>query len=476
MSKSVQKHCSILNYIRNEDSELYDLVQDLCIGRIFVPRRGTSGLTFLRPDKSLLAQIKKMASGDDPEEAVAVLQSMILLDYLPKLDDFEDKKSDIPTFLRKKLPVATVDGKKVTLKNGAEIVPDKNFEARKDRSTIAVYVISKALVPTDTEVATFANAKSAPKKVKGGAEYGLTKAALFDAVLKEYCGSNNVDPALETLVSLCIFLSKHGNDFPGVLEAVQSQLSDDTIASLAVVLQPYRTTGKEDYISDALYQKWRTSNNVGDYKNLPYCYAKRPAALYEQFRGKATAACGEDIGKIRAARQLLVDQSAKINIVKNLHEFYKNIQPTLTKMPALRLAIISDAKCALAEAELRVISAILHDNASSGRPNYDEAHTWFCVNCNLNCPYMCNNKELVASGNVAFFYSTTFLIARTEVIIYLPGLGQGDLKISEIADENLPMISLDLSHPQPVSSKLQYDQAHESLLATMVDQLSFELN
>ena len=31
MSKGVQKYCSILNYIRQADEDLFELVQDLCV-------------------------------------------------------------------------------------------------------------------------------------------------------------------------------------------------------------------------------------------------------------------------------------------------------------------------------------------------------------------------------------------------------------------------------------------------------------
>jgi len=106
MSKSiVKKHCSILNYVRHEDSDLYELVQDLCLGRMFNPRRQAAGVTFLHPSKALVKELQKMAGSDDPEKAVEHLQSLILVDHLPSINDFDAKKTDIPTFRGKKLPV-----------------------------------------------------------------------------------------------------------------------------------------------------------------------------------------------------------------------------------------------------------------------------------------------------------------------------------------------------------------------------------
>ena len=159
MTKShVSRYCSILNYIKNSDEDLYDIITDLCIARWFTPRR-KNGITFLFPDSALVKKIKKIVGEDEPEKVIPLFKALILDDYLPEPSDFENKKSDIPTRDRKKLPIKNVSGDKIILSNGATLSPDKSFKPRSDRMNMAVYKLSGNLVPTDTEKADYSNLK-----------------------------------------------------------------------------------------------------------------------------------------------------------------------------------------------------------------------------------------------------------------------------------------------------------------------------
>ena len=149
MSKSgVSKYCSILNYLKHNHEDLYELIQDLCIGRIFNPRKGSDGVTFLCPDKALMAELKKHASGSDPEKAVEMIQSIVIPDHLPSLSDFE---GDLPTMVRgKKITVEKSSSSSVELSGGASVSHDKNWDHRKDRTNLAVHTLSGSF-PSLTE-------------------------------------------------------------------------------------------------------------------------------------------------------------------------------------------------------------------------------------------------------------------------------------------------------------------------------------
>lgn len=433
MSKRVKKHCSILNYIRQKDSDLHELLQDLCIGRMLVPRKNTSGLTFLRPDKALLAKITDMAVGDDPEQAVEALQSLVLLDHLPTPGDFADKKDDIPTFLRKKLPVASVSDGKIKLTNGAVIVLDKKFEHRASRNNMSVYVISGELVPTDTEAASFDNATpSNNRKVKGGADYMGGKQALFDRVLKNHCDEKiNTNPAMEVLVSLCDFLKRNGHD--ELLKLVHSQLSWDTLASLAIVLQPYRNT-VTPYIPVTVYTAWAAeSNNKDPLLTAVYYYKPNPIADYAAHM----AECGLSLDGMKSNQNREITVASKPSVmagIKRIFEHYK----TDESLPVARIATLADRNLALAEAELRVFSALLHDN-SLACLDVNEAMSLYKSKCTLNMPYIVSQRNQIASSNIGFWYSSAFLILRG-CPIYLPGIeGAG---LDQIADDSA-LIQLD---------------------------------
>ncbi len=425
---AVNKHCSILNYIRHADEELYELIQDLCIGRAFNPRRGSPGITFLRPDKSLLKDIKKLAEGDNPEEAVDALQALILLDNLPSINDFDDKKSDIPTFHRVKLPITSADGKKVVLQNGAEIVPDKDFTSRGDRTNISVYLISKALVPVEGEAADFSNAKSVKTK-KGGAEMGaldgsFNRSAVFDLVIKNMYGSINQqrDAAMELIVALYGWAIQTKKD--NLAKLIASQVTHDSLASLAIILQPYKRGSlyiTEDDLKEFRKHMYGNDNN-SRFRSMPvFSFNKRAMALYNELANNQTnyrdefKRIGDKLREI-AEQSNIVDSASPANaatkIGKAIQQVSSIVQSTLPGRHGL-----SD-KEKFAEAELRVLSAVLLDN-SGGDPSEEEVLELF-HKCTLDSPYMLDDRSLMYGSHVGFYMSTALLVLLSGLYMIVP--------------------------------------------------------
>jgi len=462
MSKTggaVSRHCSIINYLKHTDGALYELIQDLCIGRMLIPKRGSPGLTFLRPDKALLKQLDEMASGDDPEPAVLALQSMVLLDYISSIKEFDDKKSDIPTYLRKKLPVASVDGQKVILDNGAEITLDKTFHARKDRGNIAVYILSKAFVPTDTAPSTFSNSK--PKKgksVTGGATYSSTRTGLFNDV----CGAIETayprDPALEVLVSIMLFLNRHAStgyidsgvnisaeECKNALEAVQSHLSYDTLATLAIVLQPYKTKGVK-YLSDDMITALSLKFSVPNVSQ--FCYIKDPVGYYLKQRSEAAARYTNLLANIQSAMQQFDTQNYQGTFTSYLDNVYGVISG-MDGIPLLRKNL-SKAEH-VAEAELRVRLAVANDNEWSTGEKLAEVQK-----CNLNSPYACSKADL-NKANIAHFISVIGLLGKSNGIFYLPGFYDNCPGLEAIASNHPDGISIDKRMVEKVDNSVMRD-------------------
>lgn len=417
MSKGVHKHCSVLNYIRHADAELYELIQDLCIGRMFVPKRGSPGITFLRPDKSLLKEIQNMATGENPEEAVEAIQALVLLDNVSSIKEFDDKRNDIPTYLRQKLPVMTADGKKVTLKNGAEIHPDKDFEARGDRANISVYLLSKALVPPKTEDSDFSNAKVKKPKKEGGADLGADRASLFEAVIAETSGDR--EPAMEMLVELHKFLEGKPEQ-----ALVASQCSYDALASLAIVLQPYKEG--EKYLSNDLVRAFITKlHGQGDYKNQSNVFGLTQdcATAYNALAGANHTLADSVTQHVKR----LSEQVGKLNVVQKIARFLDETK-VVEGLPEQRKRLIKKER--FAEAELRVLSAIAFDNEPD-RAVLAELYK----NCKLDHPYMCDDAEMVRNSNIGFYYSTVYLIARSDALLYVPGVAAGGVGLDQIFNE-----------------------------------------
>lgn len=424
---AVSKHCSILNYIRKADEELYDLIQELCVGRAFSPRRNSPGITFLRPDKALLKEIKKLAEGDNPEEAVDAIQALILLDNLSSINDFDAKKSDIPTFHRKKLPITSVDGKKVILQNGAEIVPDNDFNARSDRSNLAVYLISKSLVPVDGEAADFSHAKVTKTK-KGGAQLykkgTLSRSQLFEKIVDEMYsvdqnGSlvNQRDAAMELIVSLYAFASK-SQEKHNIAELIASQVTHDSLASLAVILQPYKTRG-HIYLSDDMLDSFRENMYAqGGFENSKfYTYVKGISNIYCKLANAETkhaAVCDTVAGKIISyVKDGNTTAVAPATVVRSIRTAIGNTKGSL---PSERQRL-SDIEI-YAEAELRVLSAVLLDN-SQGNPSVEEVKELF-RNCTLDEPRYVADKGMMYGAHISFYMSTALLILLSGAYASVP--------------------------------------------------------
>lgn len=411
---------------------------------MLIPRKGAAGITFLRPDKALLKDIQDMASGDEPESAIEALQSLVLLDNISSIGEFDDKKSDIPTYLRKKLQVVSADGKKVILKNGAEIVPDKDFQARKDRGNISVYIISKALVPADGPDADFSNAVA--KEKKGGADLGANRQSLFENVLHSFCVTDR-DSAMELLVAMHGWAKATGAN--GVAKAIEAKASFDTLATLAIILQPY-SPSVSPYIGDEDLDAFRTAMYMDkNFQSDTHAYSRNEKCNNDY----SVLASGDSESqkdskmteKVQVHSTKLAAKMGKLNAVRLLNDYYNvECQELCSGVSALRL---------FAEAELRVLSAMVLEN-SSGRFDEDELLAIY-RNCKLDKPYMCNDKDLIQSSNLGFYYSTVYLIARSDALFYVPSLAGSDT--SAISGDTV-FIGLNLAMKNMLNNKREKSQ------------------
>jgi hypothetical protein len=462
MSKHVSKHCSILNYIRQHDEQLYKLIEELCLGRIFVPRKGSNGITFLRPNKKLVDELYDLDEKGDTERVAECIRAMVLLDYIPNIRSFDSQDEPIITSSKKILPVKSVSNGKVTLKNGAIVELDENFKHRDDRNNIAVYHISGPLLDPSSLESTQLNVKPRVRVMKGGAEYGDDKSKLFNTVLDAYFADgiqDNRDPALETLVSLMSFLAETNET--NVLDVVKSQLSSDTLTTLAIVLQPHKKSGVK-YISDELYAKWKNQYGSAECKDIiDFSYMSNPVKYYMDMMDK-----NKYSGEISALKELAdekLSESDKPSIISNLTKYYSSIS-NMNGLPNLRKGLSKNEM--IAESELRVLGFILNQNDGS----IDEARTLFNVNCKLDNPYLCTT-DIVGKMSLGVFYSTAYLIIRSDALFYLPGYGDQWKPIdSNIGNPNA-MFSLERSISYSLEKKLSFDSNYYKTKQEMFEKL-----
>ena len=433
MSKKVRKHCSIINYLRQNHEDIYELVQDLCLTKMFVPQRD-QGVTFLLPGKEALAEIKKLAYSDTPENAVVELNKLVLRTYVSTLSDFTN--ADLVTYNWLSLKVDDKSNAKnnanvVMLPGGAKVTANKDFETRKDRSgNMAIYNIDKLYDSTGLQP----REKKLPPMKKGGADLNdngtgapLSRFALFEKILKDHCTHcNNRDVAMEMLVSMYDWAVKNNQE---LAKLIKSQCSYDTLASLAVILQPYKAD--PTYIqTDVLNKMISGIMGDGDFRtSIHYTLIENCAEKYKNLAGSTEY--NQLIKEINETKNEQASEMAKPTAVNVLKDAYNKLV-TFTnsdKVPTLRKT--DNKTLLLAESELRVLSALLQENSSLGLES-DDLIALF-QKCNLNHVYMCNDSQFVNSASIGFYYSTVNLILRSDAFFYLPGYDGSTT--AEIADE-----------------------------------------
>lgn len=139
--QSKSKVSSITKYLEHIDTNLHQVFEDLCLFSLF--RTRGAGITFLYPSNAeYRREITNKAYSNNPEDAVAMIKSLVLLDYLPTPTEFANKKDDIPNAHRKKLVVESTDRHNVSLASGHTLVVDKRFTAFRQDEMVAVYTLS----------------------------------------------------------------------------------------------------------------------------------------------------------------------------------------------------------------------------------------------------------------------------------------------------------------------------------------------
>jgi hypothetical protein len=399
MSGKVSKYCSILNYLKDHNKDFYELVQELCLGRIFSPKRN-GGITFLNPDKDLTKELLDMAKKDDEiEAAVNYIRSLIVLEHVARHSELEGKT----THLKKKL----------SLSGGCKVSDDPKFKPRDFRSSdLSVFKLSGALVPTNTEASEESEAKPSKRKViKGSGEIDADRTKFFENIFELHRNNkdNKRNPAMEVLVSLVEHFESENKD---IANLIKSQMSYDALTSLAIVLRPYSKENKGLYISDDDYSSWKAIYH--DTFNL-YSYVLNPYEKYNQYRDSVNK---NDINKVVKEIRNLKDSATKATILTqfNNSQFSVNMR--------------NDQKINLAEAELRTVAF-----------NYFTVEESFNFPENFYKPYTLDNLCLCVHSNMdlAFYYSVPYLMCRSSLIFYLPGVDdelKGKSESASVASES----------------------------------------
>jgi hypothetical protein len=126
---------SIVKYLEQNNPNLYDLLSDLCVLGRLNGNKKYNGVTFIIPSDETINKID-MLSMTELKEAIALSLYHIIDDYIPTINAWKLKKTDIPNGHKKHVETKSFTNKRVTLANGAVLEIDTKFNDLNRKSAV----------------------------------------------------------------------------------------------------------------------------------------------------------------------------------------------------------------------------------------------------------------------------------------------------------------------------------------------------
>jgi len=270
------RQCRIFQWVEAQDPSFAQAIRELCMEGPLAPGR-SGGVTFLYPkDKAFRDEIvEKAYSFDNADEAIRLLNSLIIPDALPQSSDF---RRPIGNRLGVKLTVEASEPGRIRLADGVELVPAPGFAPMTDRAReIAVWILAKGRPPLSGEVYRPPEAARRPVRppARGGGVSGNQRAALAMAVECDFCRQMCADrcrtcnPYLAKVVSLLNYLRARQ---PALLQTALCVIDYNPAVSFYLLLEPWKAAGAPLIPDSALFgdNAWNGldlySNAVAEYE------------------------------------------------------------------------------------------------------------------------------------------------------------------------------------------------------------------
>ncbi|MCK4967687.1 MAG: hypothetical protein KAS12_01415 [Candidatus Aenigmarchaeota archaeon] len=307
-----------------------------------------AGITFIHPKaESLRKKIMEMAA-DDPEMAEKYLKSLILTDRFPSLQDFANKKDDIPNRLGISVPVDKVGDKSVILKCGIEIKKDDNFHPRDTRDNIFVYTATKGTeFPIEGEASTHKyNKPKLVKKIGGNDHFPTIRSDIIKKVANEYDAKRSSgkltiegNPFVVYAASLIDFIYKAQSSItiPGIdteeIKEIFNRLlclmDPNPEVSFFLMVEPFKRT--DHVIAGVILKEWISTFDHFLIDESSDSLIQEPKNVYFKYLDMATQTMGDRnvIIKNRESERMNFDEAySKIGTPEKIKTIYDRFSKT----------------------------------------------------------------------------------------------------------------------------------------------------
>lgn len=301
---------SILDYLEDNDPEMYDFIHATANDTIF-SSRGKVGITFLNPiDSKWREQIRDIIDSGDVDkigELSEVLSAHVIEDVFKHPGEFKTRADDIPNALGQRIPIDTVKSNTVEVvikgggQRGTNLVArlDTNFVDGSKRENLCVYRLVGGVLSTNLEPATHKYVRKqldeiSDAKKRGEKPINARQHETFEAdraLRLEICSEveflynkhrdllnrrsssvSSIDPYIETVFSLInyVLTSTDPATIAEILVSRMLPLISFTVADFYLFIEPYRvvTSSNEYLVPSYIIKEWNAARPSFDAKRV----------------------------------------------------------------------------------------------------------------------------------------------------------------------------------------------------------------
>ena len=324
MPSKLKKFCRLSKYLEQSDKEFYQALDDLCL--LGLLRVRGNGVTFLYPtNKTLRKTLVKYAYSNEPEKAVDMFKTLVLLDFLPRPSDFKPG-AEIANAHHKKLEVKSADSKGVELKSGHKLELAKDFaNMRKDEPVVVYHLSGTGELPNtgsrvDTKTIQQKNTRGG---AQGGSEVRGKIAKKVEDIYNDSLSSggavdNTKRKIYRTIVSSIYEFAK---DHEKYRDLIKPRICATARASFYSIVNPY---GGDDPVMDSFLLDMGLSDIIEC--NDTECIVK--ISSHEEYDKNLTGLVGKLDENVLETRQklqnTLLDEISTAEIKQKVTTAYKN--------------------------------------------------------------------------------------------------------------------------------------------------------
>jgi hypothetical protein len=136
MSKSIPKHCRIASYINENDKDLYDVINSLCLTTSL---SSVKGVTFLMPTGGFRKEILAKSYKGDSDDAIKLIKGCTIHSYVPTLSAF--KQETLYNDNNQEIKVQSSTASEVKLATGS-VITKSTYQPVYADTKLAVYMIN----------------------------------------------------------------------------------------------------------------------------------------------------------------------------------------------------------------------------------------------------------------------------------------------------------------------------------------------